>query len=199
MSSDGVWLMWRTHLNGKTRSASHVARLDGSFHREWSSDDTSEELFLDSRHIFQTAGMFTTSTFRDLLDPSKDHKDSEQEPVKAIRLPSNARQPVFLVVSLTIEEGKMPFSTVETYRTEDQIGVKVALDNIEEDGPKPIQTREVPLPIGTTRASASAALVSPQQKSICYNLEVARTPALLVWLHRLFSKWQAEPTVTEEV
>jgi len=204
ISPDGVWLLWETHLmRGASSPYRHLARLDGTHYRDWSPEKGwwGEAFFLDAAHLVQMKGLTEKCLMVcDLQSPQNDREYRQAEQAKIGLAQYADRQPFFVRV-VKSDNRKQDFAEIEVYRTEDQ--VQTLFGSMLDDeatrvrnAPSPIRTRKLAMPTG---ADLWQWTVSPQQRSIFYDIQNSRTSPLLSWLHRLLPHFSKKPTAREEL
>jgi len=130
------------------------------------------------------------------MDSSKDQEYLELKQAGTVLAQFAIQQPVFYQVHTADKRGSDSFAEIDKYRTEDRLEWISTYPNSERYVREPVQTIAQKLP---DRATWVWGEVSPQEQAIWYHLQHSATPPFLDWLHRVFPKFDAKPTLTESL
>jgi len=192
-SPDGTWILWETNSGGDGWPWPHAAHPDGTHACDWRDNGNEEKFFIDSNqlvHLSRHAGMM-------VLDmASKEDHHPQKAQTQAILARYALRHPRFVRVPDAEEVAGKGFAEIALYRTQDRLQRIESEESATLKSPVPLWAWRLNLPEGTTYQHAEA---SQEQQTVLYDLTTSRLPTLFAWLHRVYPRFDPEPTFSEEL
>ena len=195
-SPDGEWVLWYTYIQEHSRPSSHVARLDGTYYRKLSRTEPDDSFFSDSHRLVQITMVEPAMIVYDLKDPSQDRKYEKSVDARTALAHYALHNLFSSYVTSSDKNERHGYVEIDTYRTADKVERNIVWPYSERYVQKPVRAHTLELPRGAT---FEGGVVSQQQQSIVYHLQISHTSPLLTWLHRLFPKYDSGPTLTESL